>query len=481
MGTTQSRQRRRRTADPVPIAHLTVAERVARGRAARKAVPRSAHAEFAPGPSRPDPIALLERQATTRLPELVPIRHGRMLVSPFTYYRGAALAMASDLSSTPTSGLRVQLCGDAHLSNFGLFATPERRMVFDINDFDETAPGPWEWDVKRLAASLEIAARDNGCTAAQANRIVRECAGAYRLAMQEFAALPNLDVFYASFDADRALAEYDTTVDRTTRRQAEHVIAKARTRDSMQAFEKMTAIVDGVPCITAHPPLVVPARDIMRPEHVALFEDWMRGNFRRYRQTLQNDRRVILEKFKVVDIARKVVGVGSVGTRAWIVLLLGRDPGDPLLLQVKEAEASVLEEFSGKSLHANHGHRVVAGQRLMQAASDVFLGWLRVTGVDLVKRDFYVRQLRDWKGSIEIDELEPEGMRLYGTWCAWTLARAHACTGDRVAIAAYLGKRDVFDRAIADFAVAYAEQTVRDHAALGKAVADGRIAAEIGV
>jgi uncharacterized protein (DUF2252 family) len=481
MSTSQSRQRRRRTPDPVPIAHLTVAERVERGRAARKAVPRSRHAEFSPGPSRPDPIELLERQATTRLPELVPIRHGRMLVSAFTYFRGAALAMASDLSTTPTSGLRVQLCGDAHLSNFGLFGTPERRMVFDINDFDETASGPWEWDLKRLAASLEIAARDNGFTAAEANRIVRDCAAAYRVSMLQFAASANLEVFYASFDADRALAEYDAAVDRTALRRAQHEIAKARTRDSMQAFEKMTHLEDGEPRITAHPPLVVPARDIMRPEHAALLEDWMRGNIRRYRATLQNDRRVILEKFKVVEIARKVVGVGSVGTRAWIVLLLGRDSGDPLFLQVKEAEASVLEEFSGRSLYANHGHRVVAGQRLMQAASDVFLGWLRVTGIDQVKRDFYVRQLRDWKGSIEIDELEPEGMRLYGTWCAWTLARAHACTGDRIAIAAYLGKRTVFDRAIADFAVAYAQQTAHDHAALADAVADGRIAAETGV
>jgi hypothetical protein len=481
MAATQSQARRRRTADPTPIAHLTVAERVAKGRAARKMVPRRSHATFDPGADRSDPVALLERQAVTRVPELVPIRHGRMLVSPFAYYRGAALAMASDLSVTPNSGLRVQLCGDAHLSNFGLFATPERRMVFDINDFDETAPGPWEWDLKRLAASLEIAARDNGFSEAERAPIARDCAAAYRTSMSAFAGLHNLDVFYASFDVDKGLAEYDAAVDRTALRQAQHVVAKARTRDSMQALEKLTHVVDGEPQITAHPPLVVPARDLMLPEHVALFEDWMRTNLRAYRSTLQNDRRVVLEKFRFVELARKVVGVGSVGTRAWIVLMLGRDDHDPLFLQVKEAEASVLEEFSGRSLYRNHAHRVVAGQRLMQAASDVFLGWLRVEGIDHLERDFYVRQLRDWKGALEIDEMEPEGMRIYGTWCAWTLARAHACTGDRLAIAAYLGRSNVFDLAIADFAAAYADQNQYDFAALGTAVDEGRIAAETGL
>ncbi len=481
MAATQSQARRRRTADPTPIAHLTVAERVAKGRAARKMVPRRSHAAFDPGPERPDPVTLLERQATTRVPELVPIRHGRMLVSPFAYFRGAALAMASDLSGTPNSGLRVQLCGDAHLSNFGLFATPERRMVFDINDFDETAPGPWEWDVKRLAASLEIAARDNGFSEGERAPIARDCAAAYRVAIAGFAGMHNLDVFYASFDIENGLAEYDAAIDRRVVRKTRQVVAKARTRDSMQALEKLTHMVDGEPRITAHPPLVVPARDLMLPEHVALFEDWMRRNLRAYRSTLQNDRRVVLEKFRFAELARKVVGVGSVGTRAWIVLMLGRDDNDPLFLQVKEAEASVLEEYCGRSLYRNHAHRVVSGQRLMQAASDVFLGWLRIEGIDRIERDFYVRQLRDWKGALEIDEMEPEGMRLYGTWCAWTLARAHACTGDRVAIAAYLGKSNVFDLAIADFAAAYADQNQRDYTALGTAVDEGRIAAETGL
>jgi hypothetical protein len=482
MPRTQAQARRRRTADPTPVEHLSVAERIAKGRAARKMVPRRSHAAFAAGPDRPDPVAFLEHQAITRVPDLVPIRHGRMLVSPFTYYRGAALAMASDLATTPNSGLRVQLCGDAHLSNFGLFATPERRLVFDINDFDETLPGPWEWDVKRLAASLEIAARDNGFTEAERAPIARDCAGAYRLAMAEFAAARNLDVFYASFDADKALAEYDRTRDdRTAYKQAKHVVAKARTRDSLQALEKLTHMEDGTPRITADPPLIVPVADLLPAGAVDLLVDWMRENLRAYRSTLQNDRRVALEKFRFVELARKVVGVGSVGMRAWIALLLGRDNADPLVMQIKEAEASVLEAYCGASLYRNHAHRVVAGQRLMQAASDVFLGWLRVAGLDGVERDYYIRQLRDWKGSLEIDEMEPEGMRIYGTWCAWTLARAHACTGDRVAIAAYLGRGTVFDQAIAEFALAYAEQNDHDYAALKAAVASGRIVADEGL
>lgn len=482
MPRTQAQGRRRRTADPTPVAHLTVAERIAKGRAARKMVPRRSHGAFEPGPDRPDPIALLERQATTRVPELVPIRHGRMLVSPFTYFRGAALAMAADLAATPNSGLRVQLCGDAHLSNFGLFATPERRLVFDINDFDETLPGPWEWDVKRLAASLEIAARDNGFTEAERAPIARDCAAAYRIAMNEFARSRNLDVFYASFDIDKALADYHRVRgDGSVFRQAQHVVAKARTRDSLQALEKLTHLEDGEPRITADPPLIVPVADLVPPGALALYVDWMRDNLRAYRSTLQNDRRVALEKFRFVELARKVVGVGSVGMRAWIALMLGRDDNDPLILQIKEAEASVLEEFCGASRYRNHAHRVVSGQRLMQAASDVFLGWLRVAGVDGVERDFYVRQLRDWKGSVEIDEMGPEGMRSYGTWCAWTLARAHACTGDRVAIAAYLGTGTVFDKAIAQFAVAYAERNEHDYAALQAAVEGGRLAAQTGL
>ena len=482
MPPTQAQGRRRRTADPTPVEHLTVAERIAKGRAARKMVPRRSHGAFDPGPDRPDPIALLERQAVTRVPELVPIRHGRMMVSPFTYFRGAALAMAADLAATPNSGLRVQLCGDAHLSNFGLFATPERRMVFDINDFDETLPGPWEWDLKRLAASLEIAARDNGFTDTERAPIALDCAAAYRISMNSFARSRNLDVFYASFDIERALADYDRVRgNRKVLQQAQQVIAKARTRDSLQALEKLTHLEDGTPRITADPPLIVPVAELLPDAALDLYVSWMRANLRAYRSTLQNDRRVALEKFRLIELARKVVGVGSVGMRAWIALMLGRDNDDPLILQIKEAEASVLEEFCGASRYRNHAHRVVSGQRLMQAASDVFLGWLRVPGVDGVERDFYVRQLRDWKGSVEIDEMEPEAMRIYGTWCAWTLARAHACTGDRVAISAYLGSGTVFDKAIAQFAIAYAERNEHDYAALQAAVEGGRIAAQTGL
>jgi uncharacterized protein (DUF2252 family) len=428
-------------------------------------------------------MALLERQAATRVPELVPIRYGRMLASPFAFYRGAALVMASDLATTPTSGLRVQLCGDAHLSNFGIFGTPERRIIFDINDFDETAPGPWEWDVKRLATSLEVAARENGYTPADRTAIVETSARSYRTAMAVFAAQTNLEVFYASLDSGTAtaMAELQGVATRKMRKRAETAIAKARTRDSIQAFNKLTHMVDGQPRIVSDPPLVVPVTELLPGETAHEFNEWAHARLREYRKTLETDRRLLLEGYEFIELARKVVGVGSVGTRAWIALMLGRDDADPLFLQIKEAEASVLEAFCGRSEYRNHAHRVVAGQRVMQAASDALLGWFRVAGPDGVERDFYVRQLRDWKGSAEIEAMVPKGMEVYAGGCGWTLARAHARSGDRIAIASYLGKSDIFDRSIGAFASAYADQNERDYKALQGAAKGGRIVAEVAV
>ncbi len=471
----------RRTPKRRVVEHPTVAERESRGKTARGDVPRSAHAEFAPPSDRPDPVALLEGQAETRVPELVPIRYGRMLVSPFTFYRGAALIMASDLAATPTTSLRVQLCGDAHLSNFGAFGTPERRLVFDINDFDETLPGPFEWDLKRLAASFEIAARDRGFTDAQRTAIVRTCVESYRTAMAGFAAQPNLAIFYASLDIEETLAEYRSTVPKKVAKRADKNLAKARTKDSMQAFRRLTHEVDGEPRIASDPPLIERAADLLPPEAAQQFSEWIHGRLRDYRRTLETDRRRLLEQYRFVDLARKVVGVGSVGTRAWIALLLGRDNQDPLFLQFKEAQPSVLEAFAGRSDYRNAGHRVVAGQRLMQAASDIFLGWTRVTGLDDIERDFYVRQLRDWKGSAEIEAMVPKGMTIYARLCGWTLARAHARSGDPIAIAAYLGKGDAFDRAIANFSAVYADRNEADYALLKEAVASGRVSAEVGL
>jgi uncharacterized protein (DUF2252 family) len=472
------------TSDARAVPHLTVAERVARGKAARSEVPRSSHGVFEPPRRRTDPIKLLERQAETRVPELVPIRYGRMLVSPFTFYRGAALIMASDLAATPRSGLQVQCCGDAHLSNFGVFASPERRLVFDINDFDETLPGPWEWDVKRLAVSMLIAARDDDFPVKDQDKIVLDTVESYRTAMASFASMKNLDVWYAHLDIEAAIQEFGTQFKPKMVKRAEKQVAKARTKDSMSAFSKLTRIVDGEPRIVAEPPLIVPIADLAREEGIgreAIF-DRLRKLVRAYRDSLERDRSMLLEEFRLTDFARKVVGVGSVGTRAWIALMLGRDGQDPLFLQMKEAESSVLEEFLPKSEFANHGERVVTGQRLMQASSDIFLGWLQnPEGEGGVARDFYVRQLKDWKGSAEIERMVPTGMAEYGKLCGWTLARAHARSGDRIAIAAYLGKGASFDRALVEFSHAYAEQNERDYKALTKAVASGRITAETGL
>jgi uncharacterized protein (DUF2252 family) len=463
------------------VAHLTVAERTARGKAARTEVPRSSHATFDPPEHRPDPIELLEEQATTRVPELVPIRYGRMLVSPFTFYRGAAKIMAQDLASTPRSGLLVQCCGDAHLSNFGVFASPERRLVFDINDFDETLPGPWEWDVKRLAASMLIAARDNGYRATDQEQIVLDCVGQYREAIRNFSGMNNLEVWYAHLEIESLLQERAAQFKAAQVKRTEKQLAKARTRDSMSASAKLTEMVDGHMRIVDQSPLIVPISVLAGDRTEEVFAE-QRKLIRAYRNTLEYDRRVLLEQFELSDFARKVVGVGSVGTRAWIALLIGRDGADPLFLQLKEAEASVLEEHLGNSEFRNHGQRVVTGQRLMQATSDIFLGWLRVpAGLDGQPRDFYARQLKDWKGSAEIDQMLPQGMGIYGKLCGWTLARAHARSGDRIAITSYLGKTDTFDRAILEFSQAYADQNERDYNALVAAVKSGRITAQTGL
>ena len=464
------------------VPHLSVAERVARGKAARAEVPRSSHGVFEPSPTRADPVELLELQAKTRVPELVPIRYGRMLVSPFTFYRGAALIMAQDLSATPRSGLSVQCCGDAHLSNFGVFASPERRLVFDLNDFDETLPGPWEWDVKRLAVSMLIGARDNGFRAREQEQIVLDTVGRYRTAMAEFAAMKQLEVWYSHLDIESVVQEFGSQYKPKLVKRADKQIAKARTKDSMAAFSKLTHEVDGQARIVDQSPLIVPIEQLAPGDERGEMFEGLRELMRGYRETLEFDRRVLLEEFELTDFARKVVGVGSVGTRAWIGLLIGRDGQDPLFLQVKEAEASVLEDFLGPSEFENHGERVVTGQRLMQAASDIFLGWLHVeSGLDGRERDFYVRQLKDWKGSAEIEQMVPEAMAAYGTLCGWTLARAHARSGDRIAIASYLGNSDSFDRAILQFSEAYADQNDRDYKKLAKAVKSGKITAETGL
>jgi Uncharacterized protein conserved in bacteria (DUF2252) len=476
---TGPRRNKKRAQSTAPAVHLTPEERAARGKAARAQVPRSSHAGWEAQPARPDPIGLLEEQATTRVQELVPIRYGRMLASPFAFYRGAAYLMASDLASTPRSGLMVQACGDAHVSNFGLFGSPERELLFDINDFDETVPGPWEWDVKRLAASLAIAGRNNGFPIKERAQIVGSATGAYRSAMRDFAAMRNLEVWYASVRVQEGLPRLKAMFDKKNRKDAERIVTKARTKDSLGAFAKLTHVVDGKRRIISDPPLVVPVEELLPQAQATQFLSTMHDLIRSYRRSLPSDRKHLLEDFRFAHLARKVVGVGSVGTRAWIALMLGRDDQDPLFLQAKEAQASVLEPFVGKSRYANHGQRVVEGQRLMQAASDIFLGWDRLAGIDGVSRDFYVRQLRDWKGSWAPEAMVPQVMTVYGQMCAWTLARAHARSGDRIAIASYLGGSDAFDRAIVSFAEAYADQNDKDYAALETAVKTGKVKATI--
>jgi len=443
--------------------------------------PLESNAEFSPDPKR-DPVGLLLGQAASRVPELVPIRHGRMLVSPFTFYRGAALPMAADLAGTPASGLRVQLCGDAHLSNFGAFASPERNLVFDVNDFDETLPGPFEWDVKRLAASLAVAGRDNGFPAKARRKIALAAAERYRTAMREFAEQTFLDVWYTHLDIEPAVAEFRSQVKAKRFKLAEKMLAKAHTSDSTKALDKLTSVVDGRRRIISDPPTIVPVEEIFADVQADMIYQLIHTVVVKYRRTLQSDRRHLLEQFTLVQVARKVVGVGSVGTRAWVVLMDAGDGNEPLFLQAKEAQPSVLADYAGRSKYSNQGERVVAGQHLQQAQSDIFLGWTRVPNpLDGVDRDFYVRQLKDWKLSVPIELLLPEGMAMYARLCGWTLARAHARSGDRVALAAYLGGSAKFDQAIADFAETYADQNERDYAALQAAVKDGRAEATTGI
>lgn len=461
--------------------HLTRDERKDRGAAARVLTPRSSLGAVGSGNERPDPIDLLVGQGTTRVPELLPLRYGRMSTSPFAFYRGAALIMASDLAATPSTGLEVQLCGDAHMSNFGLYGTPERRLLFDLNDFDETLPGPFEWDVKRLVASVEVAARSNGLSAKASRAIVVGTARAYREAMRDFATKSNIEVWYARADVDDMMDGVVGSFGKQQVKRTQSVIAKARTRDHLQSASKLTHVVDGERRFISDPPLVTTLPELLGDDGAVEFAQRMGTLVRSYRSTLQPDRRRLIEGYRVIDMARKVVGVGSVGTRAWVLLLQGVDDTDLLMLQAKEAQPSVLEQFLGASEYTQSGQRVVEGQRLMQAASDAMLGWQRTHGIDGVQRDFYIRQLRDWKGSAVIETMHPDTMARYGTFCAWTLARAHARSGDRVAIAAYLGSSKAADEAFADFAATYADRTETDHSLLVDAIETGRLEAVHGV
>jgi uncharacterized protein (DUF2252 family) len=458
-------------------AALSPAERAAYGKAARERAPRSGHGRFETDRERPDPVEVLEGQSATRVPELVPIRYGRMLESPFRFYRGAAALMAMDLWSLPATELTVQLCGDAHLLNFRLLASPERHLVFDINDFDETLAGPFEWDVKRLAASFAIAGRHNGFSAAEQDGAVHACVRAYRTRMREFAGMPTLDVWYAQDDADRVRALLASALSKRARRRTAAATAKARTRTHLQAFAKLTRVTAEGRRIAPDPPLVTPLRDLLTDPSDDRQEKVLRNVLEGYARTLSSERRFLLRRYRLVDMARKVVGVGSVGTRCWILLLLGKGDDDPLLLQAKEAQESVLAGPTADLGHENQGRRVVTGQRLMQTTSDIFLGWTHAGGLDGVGRDFYVRQLWDWKAIARPDTMDPDMLRLFAHLCGGGLARAHARSGDPVAIAAYLGGSDRFDRALADFAQAYADQNERDAGALAAAVASGRVRA----
>jgi uncharacterized protein (DUF2252 family) len=461
---------------------LTPEQRAATGLAAREALPREQLAELVTAPDRPSVVEIMRQQASNRVPDLIPIRHARMAVTPFTFFRGAALPMAMDISRTPSSGLRVQLCGDAHLSNFGAFGSAERRLLFDLNDFDETYPGPWEWDLKRLTASLAVAGRANDFPAEKRAKIIRDCVRRYRDAMKQFGASRTLDVWYTHLDVDEVRTLF---ADQLTAKQDKKLgaqAAKARSRTSLKAFSKLAETVDGQVRIRSDPPLIVPAR-VLEPgvEHGQL-ETWVRDWIRQYSETLTSDRAVLIHRFEFLDVARKVVGVGSVGTRCWILLMQGRDADDPLFLQVKEAQQSVLApyvppEMVGDFPVDNQGERVVSGQRLMQAAGDIFLGWLRAEGFDGQHRDFYGRQLRDMKGSAEVETQSASAMRSYGNLCGWVLARAHARSGDPIAIASYLGDDDVVPQALIEFSEKYADQTERDHAALVEGIRSGELEA----
>jgi uncharacterized protein (DUF2252 family) len=461
-------------------AHPARKQNAATGKGARQLAPLPSHREFSPAASR-DPIGLLLGQAESRVPELVPARYGRMLVSPFTYYRGAALPMAADLAGTRSSGLRVQLCGDAHLSNFGAFASPERRLVFDLNDFDETLPGPFEWDVKRLVASMAVAGRDIGLGTRERRGVALATAAAYRSAMREFAASSILNVWYARFDVEDALAQLKSDMPKKAVRRTKAQMAKARRRDSTQALAKLTTVRDGRRRFISDPPLIVPVEELAGDLDVDAVYKFIRGLSAGYTKTLPDYRRRLAERFTLTGVARKVVGVGSVGTETWVLLMEPDDGFEPLLLQAKQAQRSVLAQYAGESEYRNQGERVVAGQHLMQAVSDIFLGWRRATPPGRNSADYYIRQLRDWKYSVDIEAMNAAAVTAYGRLCGWTLARAHARSGDRTAIAAYLGGSGKFDQAVADFGETYADQTERDHAALADAVASGRVKAQMGI
>ncbi len=497
------------------IAHPSREERAEYGRRAREHAPLDSHTGWRPAKDRVDPVTLLDEQNRTRDQDLVPVRHGRMMASPFTFYRGAARVMAADLQATPTAGLDAQLCGDAHLSNFGAFASPERKLMFDVNDFDETLPGPFEFDVKRMAASFTIAGRNNGFSKADTRAATMASVAAYREAMAGFAQMGTMEVWYTRLDEDDIRASVQAAIgaaeqhdkdgkgrhdkkdekgkksekgkagkpERALQRAgkvAEKTLEKAHTRDSLQALSKLADLVDGQYRIVNQPPIVVPLRALEAAYGISGDEtdQILRDQFRAYRATLQDDRRRLLERFEVVDVARKVVGVGSVGTRAFIVLLQGRDAHDPLFLQVKEATASVLEQYLPKSRYEQPGERVVQGQRIMQAASDIFLGWTQGVAAD---RHYYWRQLRDMKGSAVVEGMVPPGLTLYAQLCGWTLARAHARSGDPVAISQYLGDGDAFDRSMADFSARYADQNEKDFKKFVQAVRSGRLQAVEGV
>jgi uncharacterized protein (DUF2252 family) len=470
------------TAEPTSTyARLQTGESAERGRAARGVTPRSAHGDWARAPDRPDPVTVLAAQAATRVPELVPIRYGRMLVSPFTFYRGAAAVMAADLAATPDSGIVVQACGDAHIANFGGFATPDRRVVFSPNDFDETLPGPWEWDVKRMAASAEIAGRDVGLPAGSRRWIVGDCVREYREAMRGFAARSHLDVWYERLTASELVDRFGGRLRGRGRIEFAKPFAKARRKTSLRAVKKLTRRVEGELRFNHIPPLLVPIRELVGAVDAREQSAFVQRILDQYAESLDADSEYLFRTHHFVDMARKVVGVGSVGTRAWVFLLVGRDGQDPLVLQAKEAQPSVLEPYLGASEFANHGERVVRGQRISQAASDIFLGWQRSVGLDGSEHDFYVRQLWDWKASADLSALSEDGLHAYTRACGWSLARAHARSGDRLAIAAYLGVGARFDRAIVRFAAAYADQNERDHQRLAEAVAAGEVSAEVGV
>ena len=465
------------------LRHLTAEERALRGKRARAEVPRASHAVWDPPSDRTDPVGLLEQQASMRIPELLPIRYGRMVASPFSYFRGAALSMAADLASTESSGLKAQLCGDAHLSNFGLFGSPERHLFFDVNDFDETLRGPWEWDVKRLAASLEVAGRDHEFDERERREVVGRAVRSYREAMRKFSGMSMLEVWYSRMDTSDLLPRFQSLLDRNRTPSVWRAIHKARAHDSHHAFDRLCQQLDGEPRIVDDPPVIVPVENLLAGVDKELALEAMRAFLISYHRTLPDDRRRLLAQYRVADAARKVVGVGSVGTDVWIVLLFDGH-GSPLFLQIKEAQVSVLERFTSKSNYANQGRRVVAGQHLMQAASDIFLGWESARGRfewRSSEREYYVRQLRDWKGSADIAAMTVAGMRLWGEMCGWTLARAHARSGDRIAIGSYLGKSKEFDNALVDFSIAYADQNERDYRLLQEAVASGRVVADAGV